>query len=1322
MKNFIPAFIAEKLGEKTYSGSFEATALFLDISGFTALTERFMEQGREGAEILNQVLNEILNPVIDEIYHNNGFIASFEGDAFTAIFQDISNPAAAIQTAVKINQFFLKNGLKKTKFGVFELFCKIGLAYGEILWGILGEKKLKTYFFKGKAIREAIAAENICQKMEIMLSEKLKKMASAEICTSSKRHGFFKLEKIISPRDNEEENKKVTIPKNILKLFIPEEIITYNKIGEFREIVCVFTSMQDLNSYKQLNSFFTKILKLTVTYHGYFEGINFSDKGGNFLTIFGAPKSYENNLLRALDFAWNINKEFGTKIRIGIASGIAFTGIKGSQRRCLYGVLGKIVNLAARMMMQANWQEVWITKNIANKIKKNYQTISAGEKKFKGFSDKIQISILQEKIPISESEYTNILIGREKELNLLKKYINPIFNKEFAGVIYIDGNAGIGKSRLTAELKKNIANKVNWLYLPCDEILRKSFNPFIYFLNNFFKQKDNHTDEQNKRNFNKYYKQLLTKTNDTDIIEELSRTKTIIGGLINLRWKGSLYEKLTAKVRYENTLFAIKNFFKAISLQKPLVIELEDSHWIDSDSRKAIKILTRNVKKYPFVIITTCRFNETGKEFQLGLTELRQKRIPLSKLPENNIQKLISNLLNNEIPADSLKFIKNMSEGNPFYIEQITLYLHENNLFDRNFNIKKKSFSIPGDINAIIISRIDRLTKELQDVIKTASVLGQQFAVNVLTEMMSNYNISGYLYKGKKEKIWKPLSELNYLFRHALIRDAVYQMQLKQRLRELHKLAAETIERLYRNDLEKQYYQLANHYEKAEITKKAIEYLEKAGNSAKNNYQNEQALNFYNKLLNIIGKNKDHKVMEVETLIKKGQILKLVGKWDKAKMNFEKALSLAKKIKDKDCLFKANGGLGKLFLDKGDYKSASKHYQKQLKYANLLANKRFLAVTYSNLGNLSYLQSEFNEAMIYYKKMKKIWIELNDKSGLSVALGNLALVYQQQGNLEKTKELNLKKIKICKEINDKMGISLVTGNIGIYYYNIEKYKKATVYFKEQFEISKELGYRQGIAIALGNMGNTYRILGNYKEAMKCYNQTLQISREHGNLKGISLSLGNIGIIYQNQGNFKKALANYKTQLKICKRLNYQRGIAIAFSNISIIYRETGQLDKALDYCDRAIEIGEKINVKYLLSSFLQYKGELFFILGKNKQALLINKRAKELAIEVKRSFIELKAKILKHKIKFEIHKSVQERLETIKALEELLAKQKKKERVANLNYEIWKLKKRIPLINQKNIKKNRNEAISLLTELYKKTPKIDYKVKISELKQKKANR
>lgn len=180
-------------------------------------------------------------------------------------------------------------------------------------------------------------------------------------------------------------------------------------------------------------------------------------------------------------------------------------------------------------------------------------------------------------------------------------------------LLYIYGEAGVGKLRFAAELKR-LNPKLNWLYLPCDGILRKAFNPFIFFFMRFFEQSAENNADRNRRNFEDNFQKLIDTAGSSvcnsaeKIRNELIRLKSVMAGFLGIRYEGSLYEQLEPKLRYKNVILSIQETIKAMSLNNQVVLEVEDINWIDRDSAEVLDIVYERMKDFPVVFILTGRF------------------------------------------------------------------------------------------------------------------------------------------------------------------------------------------------------------------------------------------------------------------------------------------------------------------------------------------------------------------------------------------------------------------------------------------------------------------------------------------------------------------------------------------------------------------------------------------------------------------------------------------------------------------------------------------------------------------------------------------
>ncbi|MCK5116302.1 MAG: tetratricopeptide repeat protein [Candidatus Aegiribacteria sp.] len=1329
MKNLIPYFISEQFKNNSFSGTFKAYTMLVDISGFTQLTETLMIHRKDGAEVLTDVLNIIFNPIVRNIYGNKGLISTYAGDAFTAIFRIEPETAnyTIIDSALYINKYFINNTIIETRYGKFELGVKVGLSYGEVNWGIIGGSGKYTYYFRGEAIEGCTKSEHSARKGEIVLDDKIFKQLNIDNKhLADNGNGYF----ILSSEYEDYRSEKLKsfsheFARMELQPFIYDPVLNFKGKAEFREVVCVFISFDQFKKESLIDGFVIELIEESYKHGGYFNKIDFGDEDGVALVLFGAPISYENNIERALNFILQIRNNI-TKLRFkaGITCGTVYAGIMGGQERCEYTAIGDIVNLSSRYMMRTEWNKFWVGENIAKKVTGIYDFKEAGDFKFKGKTGKIPVFELIKKMRSSEAVlFEGEIVGRKTELKLLKKFSEPVLKNEFAGITYVHGEAGIGKSRLVWEFKKQVNDAVSWFYFPCEDILRKSFHPIIYFIREHFDISEENSKEQNRQNFESQYYELISNlhSNNTaesheEIVSELVRTKTVIGGYCGIEFGDSLYSQLDAKARYENFLYAVKNLIKAESVIKPVIIEFDDTHWIDSDTEQFIRILTRNIDDYPILLICTARFNDDGSEFELDLDrEAKINKIDLGFLSRDNISEYARFVLNTDNPlsAELLDFTYEKTNGNPFFAEQLLLSMNESNLIRVNKNSElysdeKEIMDIPSNIQAVVISRLDRLSDDIKEVVQTASVLGREFLIKILTNILKDMmSFDEKLDFIEKEKIWLALSEVKYTFKHALLRDAAYDMQLRSRLKKLHKFAAESFEEVFKDDVRKYYGDIAYHYEKAEIENRSIEYMEKAGDYSKENFQNKEAIEIYSTLLN---KYKLSNVDYIDISLKKGEVLKFIGKSNEAEKILRLSLKKAEEISNKNYIARCCNSLGGELQITGNYDEARKLYERALGLSKSIDDEAGVSKSFLKIGSACMNLGDYTKSMECFRKSLKIFEKSGNKDGISSAVGNMGIIYKYQGNYDKAMELYKKQYEICEDIDSKIGLSISIGNMGIIYWNQGKSTKAMECFDKKISICKELGYTRGMSIAVGNKGMIYLSLGDHQNAIECFKKSMAICEEHGDTRGMSNAVGNMGIIYLNLGNHQKAIECFLKSMAICEEHGDKRGICIAAGNMGVVFTEEQEFVKAEEYFDKAISIGRELNIKYYLCEYLHKKAELLFRMN-DPDAGAVNNEALKISLEIDRKSTSFVSRILKEKIDFKASDCAQRMIESIENLKSILKDEKDDGNVAELNYEIALMLSRMNI----DCSMYKNDGISFYKKLYKKTPNIEFRNRYEEL-------
>jgi predicted ATPase/class 3 adenylate cyclase len=1177
MHQFVPHFILNRFAAGQTRGGFPAAGLFVDISGFSTITDSLMVHGQHGAEVLAGVMRKAFTPLFLSVHEQGGFIATRAGDAFTALFPQEDDPLApqrALAAATSIQTRLTAQSRQATPYGEYTIYVKVGLALGEVSWGTVSSKdgRRATYYFQGPAVDGCAAAEHHANAGEVVL-DALAHQQLQDLVTTEAADEYFRLTAV-------EARLPAALPVNLpqpdldlVARFLPREVVTQPPGGEFRQVTHLFVNLPTVRTEAQLDIFMQNLFELQDQYGSLLSRLDFGDKGSNLLLFWGALAAFENDVERCLNFVLDLQAQTSIPISAGVTYQLAHTGLIGSDLSEEYTCFGRGVNLAARFMSIAPRGEIWLDESAAKRAAQRFDLDFVGEKEFKGFSEKQKVYLLLERKRESELIFTGKMVGREAEFNRLAEFVQPIFKGQFAGVMSVRGEAGIGKSRLVHEFKKSPIfdglNEATWAVCQTDEILRQSLNPFRYWLKRHFEQSIEQSEARNKKNFNHKLDELIEATPNEDLAGELDRTRSFLGALLDLRWPDSLYEQLDAQGRYDNTFIAIASLLKAISRQQPLVLLIEDAHWIDNDSMSFLAYLIRAVnveerQSYPIAILVTARYE--GQALHLDDTSPVQE-IDLGGLSKEDMVDMVEALLGEGGTPALIDRLNRHAEGNPFFAEQILRYLQEEGLLvksDVGWMLHEQSLEqspLPTDVRAILVARLDRLAREVRAVVQTAAVLGREFEVRLLSLMLQGDEaLPQKIAQAEQAAIWTALNELRYIFKHALLQDAAYHMQLRTRREEIHRLATEALEVVYADELRYHYGELAYHSEKAGLAERAREYLRLAGDTAREAYQNSLAADYYGRAIKLTPTSECEASYRLH--LAREAVNNLLGKRDAQHQDLMALQSLAMELED-----------------------VEKQVEVKIRRAEYL----------SNIGNN---QEAFAEA-------ERAIAQANEASRSKTAIGAYRIAgdaLNDQGDYKAAIRYAKEGIALARQSGDRSLEALIQNLLGMIALNQQDLTNAKTCFEQSLNIFREIGELRSQAFPLNNLGMLSGSLGDYTAAEDYFNQSLAIAREIGHRTGEGKVLGNLGWVSGAQGDFARARAYAEQMVRIGREVGSRESELFGLTNLSMCAGMLSEFQTALNCAEQALEIARLIHDRNGEAWALTYQGHALLALNRAADA------------------------------------------------------------------------------------------------------------------------
>jgi class 3 adenylate cyclase/tetratricopeptide (TPR) repeat protein len=708
-------------------------------------------------------------------------------------------------------------------------------------------------------------------------------------------------------------------PQSYTPKFLADKILTTrSSIEGERKLVTVFfadvagyTSMSEKLDPEEVHQIMDGAFKIMMDEIHKYEGTINQFTGDGIMALFGAPLAHEDHAQRACRAALSIQEAIGSysektkkgygvefKMRVGLNSGPVFVGSIGDDLRMDYTAVGDTTNLAARIQQIAMPGEVWISKNTHNSVRDYIQDEPAGELPLKGKAKPQNLyRAISERIGIRTRFEAGLvrgvtaLVGRRTEMASLRAAFERAESGE-AQVVDVVGEAGVGKSRLVFEFKKNLHGNVKFLPGICQHYGKNiNFLPVIDVVKAAFEIEEG----MNEKNAG-------TKIDDK-ATAELASMIPFYRNLLSLKVDDPNFNALTPDGRKFGTFEAVKSLLFSLSKEKPLIVFLEDVHWMDNISKEFFAYFSRSFLDHPILMLAAYR-PEGAPPWAQGA---HHQRLGLETLSADFSIRLMRNILGGPALEPNLEQkIVEKAGGNPFFVEEIVRELLDRGDLEKvgdQYNCSRAidQLEIPNTIQGVLAARIDRLSGDLKRTIQVASVIGRDFAFRILKsiielgdDLRSRLNdLVGLeiLY----EKVLFP--ELEYIFKHALTQEVAYESLLKQRRREIHGRIARAIEELYADRLEENYELLAHHYEQSGDGEKAVEYLILAGEKSNKNKAAQDACLFFKKAHEVAKSAHISLDPETELRIHQGQAASSheIGDIDTALAGYRRAIEICRK-------------------------------------------------------------------------------------------------------------------------------------------------------------------------------------------------------------------------------------------------------------------------------------------------------------------------------------------------------------------------------------------------------------------------------------------
>ena len=1182
----VPSFIAEQYLSHSKHGSFSAGSLVLDLSGFTPMTSALMDHGSDGAETIAQIINRVFGPLVDVVQRSGGFVAGFAGDALSAIYPrtglDHVADAASEQLAL-LNTMHLQ----RTPYGDFALDAKVGIGYGEVQWSIVdaGDAK-RTWFFRGPALDSASAAEQHAAPASVAIAGGQRSHLQQRAATQGLADGFYRVETSHARHhaghslggDSEPAGGSAGEQARGDAPFRPLEQLPPEFGGEFRRVVAVFLSLRELDDEQTSRRITARLLTLAHDYRGYFDMIEFSDKGPLALVLFGAPQSHGQILQRAVEFSLAVTAELGRSARVGLSEGIAYAGYIGSQHRATYSVLGETVNLAARIATSARWGAVELPHS--NAPDEGYRLHGIDSRSFKGVAQ--PVALVEVEAPLQAAAVATVsteqsIFGREEEMQTLRQWLLPLESGHSAGVLQLSGEAGIGKSLLLLHFCREIETKLAVFALRADPILRKSLNPFPALVNQLFARAE--LAAPTADTLDKSVQQLSASYRERGAAEELlaevDRTAAALPALLGFPIDSRGYSELDPQARFELTGALIEALVALAVHDTPALLVIEDAHALDEDSQWLLQRIVTQARSLPLAILLLTRRNLYPQDSRAdsahstaGSTALlpaaeELQRVRLGPISPDALSLLLAHVLGGPVSEELRRFVEQRVGLHPFFAGELARYLADNDALQRGsdgYRVRHSETPIPDDVASLLVERIDALPATVKEVARLAAVIGSQFSADIIRSLSADTDIDleHALDEGCRSGLWDRDGEGSYRFTQDLLREAVVSMQLHDQLRLTHGRIADALIAEH-HDNPAYAADIAFHCEQAARREDARLWLWRAFENARDNFKNARALDFLSRYQQQVSSHQDRLRAHQQA----AGIYEVTGQWDRAAETLTLALGVSVIARQPQIQGQLLSGLGAIYQRRGDNALAVSVLNNAIEIARSLQQPALAAEALVSLGRAEWSSGNYDKALDALQQAESDAESAADLKQLGLAHYFYGVVLRDQSRYEEAMQKYRQAHQRFEELGDQRLMTYPLYDMGIVLQYQGDTEQSQRYFEQVHAVYRQIGYRSGISAALLNLGVLRDRVGDFDAAIEYFVQARRIAEAIDEKLALAYTLFSIGATYYKMHDDRKALEYLKDSLKLMRQLKAKGYYGYALSYLVCLYQRLGDSNRAI---------------------------------------------------------------------------------------------------------------------------------------------------------------
>ena len=1177
----------------------DAVVLFADIAGFTPMSEALARAGSHGTEELTGVLNGWFDAMSNSITRYGGSLAEFAGDALTAVFRHSSTTRRsttrrAVQCALEMQADMVRFRLVVTRAGPFRLAMKVGLAAGPLLQTVMGDPAVRLgYMLLGPAVERAAAAEHHARGDEVVVDDGLLEHGlGAEVVERDGRWwlvcGLRRRASPVRPA------APATLDEDVAKRLAPflhpaiaERLQSGRQelVNEHRKVTAAFVGLpevpvDDRNAVASMQRYLAAAVRLIERYGGHLRHVAIGDPGSVLVALFGTPVSHEDDEERAVRCSLELLQLPGGPYRAGLGTGPVYCGEVGSDARREYAVIGDSVNLAARLMQAAGDGELLIDRATYGQVGETTVHKQLRPISVKGKAGPINIwavRALRERPAghLHEPETAQPLVGRDAEVATSRALVEHV-RSGGGQVVSLTGDAGIGKSRLAAEVIQ-LAGRHGFAVFGGASTSHGTTTSYLVWRSIW-------------RDLLELDTSLPIADQQAQLVDRIARHAAgsgqrapLIAPVLNVPMPDSeLIAPLDPQTRDELLRSLLLECLRDLAASMPILLVLEDCHWIDPASAALLDFLARNIRDQPVLILVIARGMVADAPMLASLSQLANfNELRLAELGSADAELLVSLRLQERYRADAtidsavIERIAEQGEGNPFYLGELVNYLHAKGVDPRHPEALA-TLELPDGLQRLLMARLDQLSEGEKATIKVASVIGRRFRAGWIS--------NAYPAVGGPQEVARHLERLHeldltprrtaapereYQFKHAMTQEAAYQSLTFQMRESLHERVGLLIEATNPERLAQYVDVLAHHYGRTQRVDKQRVWFRAAGDAAKAAFANDAAVAYYNRLLPLLPKDETSDV-----LVELGGVWQLTGRWAEAEQTYRRAMKVASDADRPEILAAGQRDLGDLFMYNRSYAEAVTWLRRAADEFERLGDRTGLSKTLDRITFALYQQGAYGEALTAAERHRVMAAKAGDLAGVSVALNHTGLVYLETGRSDQALALLQEALDTATKAGDRRCLLHAAANLALAHLRHGQHLQSLEQGRRAFEVAQEIGFRQTAGVVVGNMGEVYRDEGDHVRATRCFVYALRIAVELRDWTNVADQVANVAATAAAQGHHREAERLFGQAITLARLLNAPYLLCSWLHRLAKLHLEQGRFEAAERLNQEALEIAD----------------------------------------------------------------------------------------------------------------------------------------------------